>query len=371
LRKNFEEKIALIGTLLFCLHPMQSEAVAYVSGRGDILAYLFLFLTLYFFNIHYWIAGLFSLLAMMSKESMALIPIYIFAYNWMMKERFLLKKYFPVIIVSSFYIISRLTWLNFNNTLNFYSSPNLFTENIIYRIYTYFTTVAGAFRIWFFPYDLHHERSWPVFVNFRSFEVLIGVSILVITFMLGVLEFKKNKRALLLPALLWFLLASFPTSNLLVLINAIFYDHWFILPGFLFLITIIFYLKSFPKILYSVVIIFSFITPFYNGVWKNPFTLYKHILKYEPNSAKAHNNLAMAYSDTNELNKAIEHYQLAIKISDTYAETHHNLANLYLQQERYKDAIFELNLALKINSQFTPSLRLKNQILQKFPNIEN
>jgi hypothetical protein len=371
LKKTFDENIALAGTLLFCLHPMQSEAVAYVSGRGDILAYLFLFLTLNFFNRRPYLAGLFSLLAMMSKESMALMPVYIFAYHWMMQEKFQVKKYLPVVLVSAFYIISRLTWLNFNNILNFYSAPNIFTENISYRIYTYFTTVAGAFRLWFSPYDLHHERSWPVYVNFLSRDVLIGLGLLVSIFLLGWFELRKNKRSFLLPALLWFLVASFPTSNIIVLINAIFYDHWFILPGFLFLMTIIFYLKKYPIFLYAMVIAFALITRYYNTVWENPFTLYNHILKYEPNSAKAHNNIAMAYSDIGELNKAIEHYQLAIKISDTYAETHHNLANLYLNQEKYQEALIELNLALKINSQFAPSQNMRNNILKKFPNIEN
>jgi hypothetical protein len=370
LKKTFEEKIALTATLLFCLHPMQSEAVAYVSGRGDILASLFLFLTLNFFNNNILLAAFFSLLSVMSKESMALMPAYIFIYQWMMKEKFHYKKYIPVVLVAVFYMVSRLTWLNFNNVLNFYSSPNIFTENITYRVFTYVSTVAGAFKLCFFPYDLHHERSWPVYVNFFSQEVLIGAGLLLSIFALGLFELKKNKRSLLLPALLWFLVASLPTSNILVLINALFYDHWFILPSFLFLLTIVFYLKNYPKILYLGVIVFALVTPYYNAVWKNPFTLYNHILKYEPNSAKAHNNLAMAYSDIQETTKAIDHYQLAIKISDTYAETHHNLANLYLQQERYKDALLELDLALKINNQFAPSQNLRNQILQKFPNIE-
>jgi len=156
-----------------------------------------------------------------------------------------------------------------------------------------------------------------------------------------------------------------------VLINALFYDHWFILPGFLFLWTLIFYLQKFPKILYAIIAIFILITPYYNAVWKNPFTLYQHILKYEPNSAKAHNNLAMAYSDASDFKAASLHYQKAILISDTFAESHHNLANLYLQEERYKDALAELNLALKINPSFAPSLNLKAKILEKYPKLQS
>ena len=371
LKKYFPPNIAWCGALIFCLHPLQSEAVAFVSGRGDILANLFLFLSLLLFNNHFLLVAGFALLAMMSKESMAFIPLYLFIFNFMLKEKIALKKYLPTTLVSVFYIISRLTWLNFQNTLNFYTSANIFTENFIYRLYTYFSTIPKIFGLWFFPYDLHHERSWSVYVSATSLLVLTGFFMLVSLLTLSFYEIKKNKSSYLLTALAWFLVASFPTSNLVVLINALFYDHWFILPGFLFLWTLIFYLQKFPKILYAIIAIFILITPYYNAVWKNPFTLYQHILKYEPNSAKAHNNLAMAYSDASDFKAASLHYQKAILISDTFAESHHNLANLYLQEERYKDALAELNLALKINPSFAPSLNLKAKILEKYPKLQS
>jgi tetratricopeptide (TPR) repeat protein len=71
---------ALPGALLFALHPLTCESVAWISGRTDLIASLFCFIAfrLYLTNsgMRYLIVPLSMLLGMLAKESaLALIPI--------------------------------------------------------------------------------------------------------------------------------------------------------------------------------------------------------------------------------------------------------------------------------------------------------
>lgn len=98
-----------------------------------------------------------------------------------------------------------------------------------------------------------------------------------------------------------------------------------------------------------------------NQVWSTPISLYTHILKLNPNVARVHNNLAMAYSDLHEDRLAIEHYSKAIELSDVYPQTHHNLGLLYLRNGQQQEAIRQFERALQLDPHFSPSLRQLNR----------
>jgi len=163
--------------------------------------------------------------------------------------------------------------------------------------------------------------------------------------------------------LAWFLAATLPTSNLVVLIYAIFYDHWFILPGLGLAmaaasgLTRAFRAGQGVRVAaggLSVVALAAcaILTIRDNGVWRTPISLYTHILQHEPDSAKICNNLAMAYADAGGLEQAIGLYQRAIALSDQFPQTHHNLANAYLQLGEEARAVEELQRAVALDPAF-------------------
>ena len=105
------------------------------------------------------------------------------------------------------------------------------------------------------------------------------------------------------------------------------------------------------------------VTWHHNAVWESPIALFRHILDYEPKSAKVYNNYALALFAGKQWDKAEEAYRKAIAISNQYAETHHNLANLLLQRGNFRQALSEVELALKINPKLYHSWRLKGEVL--------
>ena len=77
LAKRTTRAIALTTALIFALHPAQTEAVTYVTGRSSSLSALFVLLTLSFSTVNSWLSPALFACALMVKETavMAAVPL--------------------------------------------------------------------------------------------------------------------------------------------------------------------------------------------------------------------------------------------------------------------------------------------------------
>ena len=75
-RRLFGEKPALVAALLFALHPMQTEAVTYISGRSSSLmaAFYLSALLAYLRGAHWALSSLFFVLALATRETAVTLP---------------------------------------------------------------------------------------------------------------------------------------------------------------------------------------------------------------------------------------------------------------------------------------------------------
>lgn len=342
---------------LYALHPLQSEAVAYVSGRGDTLAILFLCLGLAAFDRGRRGAALAcAALAMFSKESLALFPVFLLLDRLARGEAFGWKAHLPFWLLAGAYAGLRLSVLNFHDTLNFYGARNLVTDNALYRFYTYVTTLTGGVRLWLWPSDLHHERHWPFFITFALPPVWLSALGVGLWLAAAAWLWRRSRPAA--AGLLFFVIATIPTSNLLVVINALFYDHWFILPGLglALALTQIPPLRAGRRWAAAAVLVLAAAGAVgarrLNAAWHDPLSLNAYLARYEPRNAKIQNNLAMALSDAGRVDEAILHYKAAVAISDEYPQTHHNLGQAYLALGRTGEAEAEYRRATEMDPRF-------------------
>lgn len=353
---------AALAALLFAIHPIQSEAVAYTCGRGDGLAILFICLTLLSVRRRPWWALAWAALGMLSKESVAIVPLLLWLYDRAAGRPLGWRRHLPFWLLSGAYVVIRLTVLNFKNFLNFYDQANILTEHLDARVWTYLTTLPKGLSLWLWPAGLHHERSWPVFTSPAAPQVWGSLAAVVLLLGAAAWAWRRGHRVAAV-GLAWFLAATLPTSNLVVLINAIFYDHWFILPGLgLAMAAASGLTRAFSggrsvRVLagglsIAVLAACAVLTVRANGIWRTPIRLYTHILQHEPDSAKICNNLAMAYADAGQLEQAIGLYQRSITLSDQFPQTHHNLANAYLQLGEEARAVEELQRAVALDPAF-------------------
>jgi Tfp pilus assembly protein PilF len=83
-------------------------------------------------------------------------------------------------------------------------------------------------------------------------------------------------------------------------------------------------------------------------VWRHTVTLFTHALQVNPCSAVAHNNLGLALAQQGNVPQAIAHYTQALQLKATMPEAHYNLADALAAQGELHTAIVHYTKALDL-----------------------
>lgn len=373
IKSLFKSKpLALLTSFFFLIHPIQTEAVAYASGRGDPLSLVFILLTLLFVlakNKKYHLLACVTLVAaLLSKEVALMTPGLIFIVLLFSKKSFSRQAFIsaivqtlPYAIITVVYFLLRVTVLNFNNTLNFYNSQNIYSGSLFVRLATFFNLFPSYVGLLLYPKTLFMERDSAIqIVTSPTLPALLSLLGLAGLFAIGI--WKRKMYPVILFSSIWVAIAFVPASGIIP-INGIFYEHFLYFPsvGFFLLLSFCFLLiyRKLPilgKDILGICLILSlaalsFRTIARNSEWHDAITFYTQTLSHVQ-SPRAYNNLAMAYADNGDNQHAVAAYKKAIQLADAYPESHYNLANSYLALNDNKDAEKEYKNALKINPTF-------------------
>ncbi|HNW44131.1 MAG TPA: tetratricopeptide repeat protein [Elusimicrobiales bacterium] len=88
------------------------------------------------------------------------------------------------------------------------------------------------------------------------------------------------------------------------------------------------------------------------GVWRNSETLWRQALAVDPDIDLARNNLGEALAAQGRIDEAIIHYRNAVSLSPAYAIAHYNLANALVPKALLDEAVSHYRAALKNNPDF-------------------
>ena len=331
--------IAFLTALVFGIHPLNTEAITYISGIADPLCAMFVLLG----TIAYVKAGketrhqrkrllLFSvflsfILALMSRESAIMMPGLLFLVDIFNKRseikkwrdiKIPLKTITPFLLFDGFYIILRLTILDF--TKWYFNSS--FTHPLHERLFTFFHSFLIYLKLMFVPLHLHMEWIFPVDKTLFSTPVLAGGILLALFIYLIFKTFKTIPEVSF--GLAWFLIALSPSMNILMPAAAPVAEHWLYisLSGFFFALFVLIE-KITSKCKYRwILLIFltawilwiSNITIIRNRDWTNATVLFTSTLKESPDSARANANLGLEYGKKREYDKAILYITKATEI---------------------------------------------------------
>src|SRR6266581_2130931 len=83
-------------------------------------------------------------------------------------------------------------------------------------------------------------------------------------------------------------------------------------------------------------------------VWHDSEKLWTHALARNPQSSIAENNLGVVRADQSKLAEAIEHYQRALQMRPDYADAYFNLGNALFQQGKLAEASDHFRQALRL-----------------------
>lgn len=382
-RLRFTRGVAFTAALLWSLHPLHTEAVTYMSATADPLHAFFVLLGMYILA-----AGTSArrmvlafgcfMLAILGKESGIIFPAVLIAVLYRMNpdREWKWRTYLPSVpfwLGAGVYLILRKTVLNFDDTFHFYKTANLYTENLGVRVWTFLSTLPNYLKILIAPLGLHMDREYSVYPSPLAPDVILGA--LMFAGAVALLFIKRWRSTPWPWAVLWFYAAHAPHTGVLMPVNSFFLEHWMYVPSIAFFALIASTAADItsnrPFARYAaiggatlVAFVLGALTWRQNEVWETPITFYSNILKHDPNVARVHNNLAMAYSDQQQYRQAEMHYRRAIELRDDYPQTYHNLALLKVRENNLKEARALLEKSVEVDPQFFQSYLVLAQIYQ-------
>jgi len=359
--------IAFAGGILFGIHPVSIEEIAWISERKSILATLFLLLAMILYIIYvksshkrYLVTSIFAFtFALLSKPIAVSLPIILLLLDYFWYKRVtlltLIEKVPYFILAATFTLIA---YISQNNTASIEVLPQSLNILQIFLLICY----NNIFYLWklLIPTNLspHYEFIFPISLSNPSY--LIPAILTVLLIVVFALSYRRSKTLLL--GYLFYIVAILPTSGILKVTYSIacykyaYFPSVGILICFMILLNKISQFKRSHVLKYSLVISLVFMVSVgeiiasnnYSSNWKNTETLFQYIISINPTSANYMDYLGREYYNQGKIDKAIECFNQALNINPSLSETYVSLATALLAKEQYQDALSLYDKALDI-----------------------
>jgi tetratricopeptide (TPR) repeat protein len=343
---------AFFAALLFAIHPLHTEAVAYIAGRADSLAAIFLLCALWFyargqsgraFSAAYLLSLCSWILALLSKEIGVIFPLLVMLYDIYFRPSAARKKrwlrYAMYLIILAAYI-----WLR-TGLLRFGQRPMISSGSFLLRTAGSLNTIPIYLLLFLFPFNLHMERWIAAPVSLLGGRVIFSAAISAALCLLIYKLYAKQRKISF--CLAWFVLLLIPVMGIFIPAkNIIMAEHWLYLPGIgIFALAgigidkVACLNRKAGALLFSGILLFySLLTVRQNAAWKNPRDFYQRIIRFSPQSSRAHFNLAAAYEEAKQYVEAEKEYLRALEM-DGDAAVYNNLGNVYFQRGELAQAV--------------------------------
>lgn len=359
---RLKKEIALLATLVFGIHPLTAQTVAFIAGRNDSLLAIFIFPSLWFlldFTQTYRKKALFwhlffLAIALLTKETAAIIPILGAVYAVIFLDKKTIwdnyKQYAYLLIgwgglLASWLLIRKVVLNNLVGNADY---------NIPLSIFKNLPALIPALGKIFFPFDL------SVFPVLQDMTMVYGIATLILLASWLIFSREKNYR-LIIFGVVWFFLFILLTLIKPQDTTPDFSENRIYLPmlGFIFIflgmgrIKWINFLNKknvlILVLLLIIIIIFSSITLYRNKYYKNKLNFWRNAVDTSPSFAFNHNNLgAMYYLDDN-FDEAEREFKKALDLNFQEKMAHNNLGLIYMKKGDMEKSEAEFKKELEIN----------------------
>ena len=242
-KAGFGKGVAFAAALLWAVHPLHTEAVAYMSAASELLWSTFCLAGLItllpdFSTRRIWQTMIFFMLALLSKETAVIFPaLAAVTFFLVSKDRARLSAYlkmWPLWLLTTGYIGIWLLFIHqYGYTTDETGSPEFFRDyvsNLTNRVLTSLATLPVYARLIIWPEGLHMERRFEIFDTLLAVAAgsgcFDGRRLPCCKFFRG-----RSQRGLALSfGLLWFAVALSPYTGILIPVNAQVSEGWMYMP---------------------------------------------------------------------------------------------------------------------------------------------
>jgi protein O-mannosyl-transferase len=365
---------ALLTALLFSLHPLRVESVAWVTERKDLMFALFFLLSFIAYvyyrrdsRVVYYLASLvFFAASLASKQQAAMLPFSLLLYDYFfrngIKRRELLQA-IPYVAISGIMVITILVVHHYASEstaqfkgLKFYHY--LFVAQYVLVYYLYLT---------FCPLRLSAIYPFPDEMSRGGLPAIIWFSPVFTACLLALLALKKPSKTTLFGSL-FFLINIFPMLQIIPIITLeIVADRFTYVPSigltFIvseFLLWLMFtwsgglkYRAPARAVFGTLIIALIGLSAFASAqrclVWKDSYTLWNDVIVQYPRVWAAYNNRGTELGRRGDFEGAFSDLRQAIALNPGAPSPYNNRGNIFKRRGDLDRAIADFSMAIRLD----------------------
>ncbi len=358
-----ESYLAAFGALLFAIHPLHVESVAWISERKDVLFCFFYLLGL----ISYmgvlkkktsWIpVYLFFICSLLSKPSAVTFPIalivldYAFTKNWDWKS--LLNK-IPLIALS---FIFGLITISIQGDV---AVGDFEKYTILQRLG--FASFGVVHYVAHFLFPVHPTTFYPYPSTSAGTPLMVKLAPIAVLLLSGLL-YVARKHKLILFGAAFFLLNIALTLQFVQVGSSLVSDRYTYI-SYLGLIVILMYaiqrwflkknaaFEKFKMPLFVILALWSALLMYKSfhqvKTWENSETLWSNVIEKFPRASIAYNNLGNYQASKNDLQNAIITLDKAVQYNGASYDSRISRSNVLRKLDRHDEALADLSKAISL-----------------------
>jgi tetratricopeptide (TPR) repeat protein len=375
---GFVGRSALVAGL-FAVHPLNVESVAWIAERKTVLCTFFLLLALAAYGWYakkprvgrYLLVALFFALALMAKPMAITLPFMLLLVDFWPLRRFprtslskLVLEKIPLLALSAASAAITLYAQRAGGAVGLIEALPLAmrVKNAIYSYLIYVEKTVWPSRLAvFYPHPEGSLALWRVIV---AAAVLAAITALFWHF---------RERRYLLAGWLWFLGTLIPVIGIVQVGRQAWADRYAYFPVWGLLVIAVWLLAEAAAriklslaaqvaIASAVLLGYSVAAHIQMGYWRDSYSLFTHAIQATDANPVAEGNLGSALIDMQRPELAVPHLERAIQLMPTLAAAHYNLGILLQRQNELDRALQEYQLALKYASDEREAAQTHNNL---------